>query len=628
MSPSTYRNLALALAGSDIGALRKASNQCRSALRKTADDPRLLRLAGLIECRLGNNERAVKCIAQALAIEPDSAELHCDLAKVLAAQKKHAESIVALNRAIALKPDFAEAHFCLGTVLMADGDDDGAIRAYTDAIAINPNYAEALNSLGVVLKNRGAVADAAGCFAKAIAARPDYPLPLNNLGLMSFSAGQIDAAENLYRRALALKADYPDALNNLGMVLYKKGLLDESADLYRKALALRPDNPNALSNLGLVLHQQGAFAESLALYRKALAANPHHPESLNNLGNALAALGRLPEAIAAYEKALTIKVDHPEYQNNRAMALLAAGRFDEGWPAYEWRWQTSQFATTQARTAKPLWRGEPAEGRVLLIRAEQGFGDTLQFCRYASMAAARGLRVVLEVQPELVRLLGSLKGVSRVIGRGEPLPEPDYHCPMMSLPAAFKTRLDSVPAEVPYLAVDAELIGFWRDRMPPTGDGRLNVGLAWAGKPRVQSPDLIAVDRRRSLAPPMLHPLRAIAGVRFFSLQKDRPAPLPEFGMIDLMNECRDFADTAALVANLDLIISVDTAVVHLAGALGKPVWMLNRFDSCWRWLRDRDTSPWYPTLRIFRQPKPGDWQSVVLQVREELGRMATAPVG
>jgi Flp pilus assembly protein TadD len=516
---------------------------------------------------------------------PDSAELHYIYANILAAQKKHAEAVIAFRRSIVLKPNYAQAYCDLGAVFWECGDDANAIKAYYDALAIDPNYSKVLNNLGLILQNKGALAKAANCFGRAIAAKPDYPLPLNNLGVICFSLGKMDEAESLYRRALALKPDYP----------------------------------GALSNLGIILLHRGAFAESISFCKKALALQPDYPEALNNLGNALEATGRLPEAIAVFEKAIALKGDNPDYQNNLAMALLAAGRFEEGWRAYEWRWKTKQFVNVLRDVAKPLWRGEATEGRILLVRAEQGFGDTLQFCRYAPLAVARGLRVMLEVQPALVKLMGSLKGVEHVIAQGRPLPDFDLYCPMMSLPAAFNTRLETIPADVPYLAVNAECVNTWRNRLSDGNNKRMKVGLVWAGKPRFNSPDLIAVDRRRSMVPDLLAPLMDIPGIRFYSLQKDGPPAPKEFGLIDVMDECGDFADTAAIICNLDLIISVDTAVAHLAGALGKPVWLLNRFDSCWRWLQTGEASPWYPTLRLFRQPTPGDWKSVVACVRNEL---------
>jgi hypothetical protein len=275
-------------------------------------------------------------------------------------------------------------------------------------------------------------------------------------------------------------------------------------------------------------------------------------------------------------------------------------------------------------SGKPQWKGEEAKGRVLLIRSEQGFGDSIQFCRYATLAALQGFYVVLEVQPALFRLMKTLSGVKRVISQGEDLPDHDFYCPMMSLPMAFHTKPDTIPGQTPYLSAQDEWVTFWRSRLTNEGNNALKVGLAWAGKPRFQSPDLIAVDKRRSMSPDLLEVLIKIEGVRFISLQKGGPQAPSGFGMIDFMAECEDFSDIAALMATLDLVISVDTALAHLAGALGKPVWLLDRFDNCWRWMRGRDDSPWYSTMRLFRQPRPGDWSGVLSMVEHELRNLAT----
>jgi hypothetical protein len=308
------------------------------------------------------------------------------------------------------------------------------------------------------------------------------------------------------------------------------------------------------------------------------------------------------------------------------MALLADGDFAAGWREYEWRLKKPQRITSVRPFLQPQWHGEAAEGRRLLIHPEQGYGDTLQFCRFAALATARGFHVTLEVQRPLVRLLQSLGGVAQVVGRGDELPEFDVHCPIMSLPLALGTTLETIPAAPAYLHANVQQVARWRRRlavMEPIHDRRTaRIGLVWAGSPRLNSPRATAVDRRRSMPPDRWAPLFEIKGLAFFSLQKDGPsaggAPI-----IDLMGEMDDFADTAALIANLDLVIAVDTAVAHLAAALGKPVWLLERFDSCWRWLRGRRDTPWYPHMRLYRQPSAGGWESVMSEIACDLKRQA-----
>jgi hypothetical protein len=303
---------------------------------------------------------------------------------------------------------------------------------------------------------------------------------------------------------------------------------------------------------------------------------------------------------------------------NLGMALLKMGDFENGWREYEHRWDVGAMKAVRRPESLPWWDGSAAP-RTLLLHAEQGLGDTLQFCRYAPMAAARGVRVVLEVQKPLVRLLRALPGIAQVVGQGEALPHFDLHAPLMSLPWILGSTLETLPGTTPYLQAEAAEVAHWRGRLAEIAPVEKRVGLVWAGNPRRDSPVLAAVDRRRSMPPEKLARLGECQGVTFFSLQKDSAGDCGDVPMVDVMGEMADFAATAALIANLDLVISVDTAVAHLAAALGKPVWLLNRFDSCWRWLDERRDSPWYPSLRLYNQPRPGDWESVMGDVVGDL---------
>jgi len=615
----TYEMLAKGLTSDKVEERKKTRKLCQELFKSNPENASFLHFLATVDFDLGHFDQAAQWMKKCVALMPDSAELLCTYAQMLVILKKYSEAITALNQSIVLKPDYAAAHYGLGSVYRECGNDAEAIKSYNNALALQPNYPEVLNDLGVIFQNQGKMAEAAMCFSRAIAEKPDYSLAFNNFGYLYFTSGNLDNAEKLYSQALVLKPDYPDALNNLGTVYNRRGAIEESISCYKKALAIQPNYPNALSNLGTVYHDMGAFDKSIPLYRKALFLQPNHPEALNNLGNALEAIGKLSEAINSYTQAIVLKENCPEYNKNLAMALLAAGQFDEGWKKYEWRWKTSQFDNVFKDATKPRWNGKDAQGRTLLIRAEQGFGDTLQFCRYAPLAAMRGLRVILEVQSPLVNIMKSLPGIEQVIAQGNALPDFDFYCPMMSLPAAFNTTLETIPCSVPYLGVNGESVEKWRDRLQDDAGKMLKVGLVWSGKPRAQSPDLIAVDRRRSMSPELLAPLINVSGIKYYSLQKTGQSAPREFGFIDYMDECSDFSDTAALIANLDLVISVDTAVAHLAGALGKPVWILNRFDSCWRWFKEREDSPWYPTLRLIRQPEPGDWKSVILRAENDL---------
>lgn len=375
------------------------------------------------------------------------------------------------------------------------------------------------------------------------------------------------------------------------------------------------------NRLGRTLVHSGRFEEALGCYREALALKPDSAAILNNLGNALCYLNRLDEAEACLREALRLEADHPNFHANLGHVLLQAGRLQEGWNEQEWRWRTTRMAAEVERISGPVWNGEELDDRVILLHAEGGNGDTLQFCRYVPLVAAR-TRTVLEVQRPLVRLLSQLPRNIQTIAQGDEFPSYDLHCSLMSLPHAFNTTLATIPVATPYLNADPDETARWRDRLASIRG--LRVGLCWAGGHRPWSPKQTAVDVRRSMSLETLAPLGEIPGVTFVSLQigpQADEAAHPPAGMklYDFTSEIRDFADTAGLVDQLDLVISVDTAVLHLAGALGKPVWLLNRFDTCWRWLQGRDDSPWYPSLRQFRQVSPGNWEHPVLRVQDAL---------
>jgi tetratricopeptide (TPR) repeat protein len=462
----------------------------------------------------------------------------------------------------------------------------------------------------------GRLAEAVTFYRRALALHPPYVEAQQNLGSALSDQGQLDAAVACFHRALGLRPDYPMAHLNLGNAYWAQGRAEEAIAAYDKAIALRPDFAEAHTFRAIVLGEEGLTEPAIAACRRALMFRPGFPDAHNTLGNLLRMTGRVAEAVGCYRRALALAPDYPDAHFDLGMALLALGEFEAGWPEYEWRWKTPQMMAAARRLPQPQWRGEPAAGRRLLIHAEQGFGDTLQFCRFAPLAAARGMAVLLEVPRPLARLCGSLPGVEAVVPLGETLPEFDLHCPMASLPLVLGTTLATIPASVPYLAAEAAAVAAWRERLPAEG---LRVGLVWAGNPSPDRPSRAAMDRRRSLAPDRLQGLLAVPGAHFVSLQKGGPTLPAHAPVTDLMAEVADFADTAALVANLDLVIAVDTAVAHLAGALGRPVWLLDRFDPDWRWMTGRPDSPWYPSLRIYRQPAPGDWESVLAEVARDL---------
>jgi hypothetical protein len=449
--------------------------------------------------------------------------------------------------------------------------------------------------------------------------------PLFNIALRYLQDRRLGDAERLLRQVLSVDPRHSDSLHLLGVLAYQTGRKDLAKDLIGKAIAINPKNASLHSNLGNLLLEQGRVDQAVASYRRALALEPNFPEAFNNLGNALRALKELDQAIGCYRQALDLRPDDAETHYNLSMALLAQGDMAAGWPEHEWRWSTPHLKNGRRSFAQPQWRGEAAEGRTLLVHAEQGFGDTLQFCRYVPMAAERGLRIILEVPRTLTRLLRSLPHADRIAVQGDTLPPFDLHCPLLSMPLALGTTIATIPNEVPYLRAEAIQTEAWRARLVSLATHGPKIGLAWAGNPRTQVRSATAVGRWRSITPDRLAPVFEPHGLHFFSLQKDGAAPPQHFPLVDFMSEMEDFADTAALVANLDLIISVDTSVAHLAAALGKPVWLLTCFDPCWRWLAGRRDSPWYPGLRLYQQPRPGDWDSVLTEVAGDLHSLTPA---
>jgi Flp pilus assembly protein TadD len=456
----------------------------------------------------------------------------------------------------------------------------------------------------------GRLPQAEQLYRQVLALRPDHADAMYLLGVVAHQMGHGDLAVDLIHRAIALRPNSPQAHTNLGNVLVDRGQLDQAIAAFRQAIALKPDMPEAHGNLGVALRKTGRLDEAIAAFRQAIALRPNHAQTHYNLAAALKDLGELDGAAAASRRAIELKADFAMAHLNYAFVLLMRGEYEEGWKEFEWRMRVPQVR--QARDLpQPRWTGQNPAGKTILIFTEGGFGDSLQFIRYAPLVAARGATVLLECQAELAPLLKRVRGISAVFVRDQPLPAFDWQTPLQSLPLTFGTTVETIPADVPYLSAPPERIERWAKRL--AGDSSLKVGLAWAGS---------TVRGSRSCPLATLAPLAAIEGVAFYGLQK-RPAadqPVPQgLRLTRLGHELGDFADTAAVVSNLDLVISVDTSVAHLAGGMGKPVWTLIPFVCDFPWLRDRLHSPWYPTMRFFRQSSRGDWNGVITRVAEAL---------
>jgi len=616
----------LAVAHHQAGRLSEAEGLYRQILGAQPNHPGALHLLGVIADQVGRHEVGVELIQKAIALAPQVADFHSNLGAAQRNLGRLDEAMAEFRRAIQLQPDHADAHNNLGSALIAKGALGEAVTVLRRTIELRPALAEAHNNLGIALGGEGRGEEAVAACRRAVELQPGYAAGYNSLGVALVNQRELAEAIAAFRRAIAVCPDYVEAYCNLGNALVDEGRLDEAVAMCRRAIEIQPNHAEAHNNLGVALIAQGALQEAGTAFRRALELQPNQAESRSNLSVTLMAEGRLDEAGAELCRAIELQPRAAQARFNYSLQLLLQGDFEQGWPLYESRWGVGDLQFAKRDFPQPMWRGEPLHGRRVLIYAEQGLGDTLQFVRYVPLVAQRGGQVILECQPELRSLFASVGGVAEIIARGDPLPDFELHCRMMSLPLIFGTRLETIPATIPYLRADPAGVRRWKERLEGNS---LKVGLVWAGGMRPRQLNADRIDRRRSLFLSQLAPVAQVPGVVFVSLQKGPPAEqakTPPAGMtlLDWSEELHDFADTAALVECLDLVITVDTAVAHLAGALGKPVWLLNRFDTCWRWLLEREDSPWYPTLRIFRQPRFGDWAAAIDQASATLAALAS----
>ncbi len=604
--PALADTLQRALRHHQAGQLAQAEPLYREILRAEPRHADALHLLGVLAHQVGQHAPAADLIRQAIRENPRSAGYHCNL----------------------------------GEALRALGQLDDAARSYETALQLQPDYLEALINLATVRKAQGRLAEALAACEHALRLNPRHAGIHNNLGNILRAQDRTAEAAAAYRTAVQLRPDYADAHCNLGHALRDLRDLDAAATSYETAQPLDPTAAESWFGLGNVRQLQDRLADAAACFRRALELQPNHVDARLNLGLALQEQNLLPAALEHFRHAVTQRPDYPEAHFNLALAELAAGNFATGWREYEWRWRCKTFSTAPRDFGRPLWDGTDPAGKTILLHAEQGWGDTLQFIRYATLLAERGATVLAEVPAQLARLIATVPGLTQVIARGAPLPAFDFHAPLMSLPGLCHTTPDTIPARVPYL-------------FPPPispapftrSPGQRHIGLVWAGGTAHQK------DHLRSLPFATILPLLAAPNCRFFSLQvgpralatqeRGRPArngpdlaegreisnplrpadPHSAPHLTDLSPLLTDFAITAAVIQQLDLVITVDTAVAHLAGALGKPVWILLPFAPDWRWQLDRPDSPWYPTARLFRQTNRGEWPAVISAIVRELAQ-------
>ncbi|NTW52424.1 MAG: tetratricopeptide repeat protein [Chlorobiaceae bacterium] len=553
----------------------------------------------------GDFPQAVALCEAVLAIEPNHVEaLH--LSGVMAAQlKQHWKSVNLIGKAIALQPGNAAFHCNLGLVLYELNALVDAVASFDKAIAIKPDYFEAYINRGNALQELRKFDEAVESFDKAIAIKPDLAETHFNRGNALKKLEKFDAAVESFDKAIAIKPDLVAACFNRGNTLLELHAFEKALASYDMAIALRPDYHEAYVHRGNALLELKRFEEALASYDKVIAIKPDHYEAYSNRGVVLHELKRLEEAIRSYDSAITIKPDFHEATLHKSLALLTCGKFRTGWQLYESRWNVDRFTSPKRNFSRPLWLGkESLSGKTILLHSEQGLGDTIQFCRYIPLVADLGAQVVVEAEESLSGLLEDLRGVSGLVIKGSALPGFDLHCPLISLPLAFRTELETIPAPHHYLKSNSGKRAYWEKKLGEKSKPR--IGLAWCG-----STDFKHYSERSIPLAEMIKHLPE--GFSYVSLQKemrniDRQTLESNAQLLHFGDELKDFTDTAAICDLMDFVISIDTSVAHLSGALGKTTWVLLPFATDWRWMLDRDDSPWYPTMRLLRQQKPNDW--------------------
>jgi tetratricopeptide (TPR) repeat protein len=598
------------------GDLAGAEKVYQEILVQTPDFPPALHLLGVAVSQQGRKTAAVELISRAIQLAPNIPDFHANLALALLESGDPQRSIVTAQRAITLQPTHAEAHNILGNALKGAGQVEASISAYQRVLQLRPDHPDARHNLVDALVRLGRRAEADEIIRQSLVMNPNDVKSLLARGHSLLRQKNFIEAEGLFRQLLIVHPNSPEAHDGLATALMEQSRFADAADLYKRAIELDPAHPGPHSNLGFALVSLNRVEEGIAAYHRALDIRPDLSDTYNNLGNAHLARLDMPASMDAYNRALYFKPDHTDAHWNRSLLLLLTGDFEQGFAEYEWRWL--RFPDQRRPFAQPLWDGSDISGKSILLHCEQGLGDTIQFCRLADQVTQRmpSATVYLEVQPELFGLVRTLPSVAagrvKLLARGQALPAFDFHCPLMSLPHALSLRVESLPAKTPYLHAEDELIRKFAKLIDPAAAGGGKVGLVWTGAP------IHRRDRERSLQFSMLDPLLALPGVRFVSLQKPRPLT-PLGSVLDLSAELHDFAHTAAAVANLDLVITIDTSVAHLVGAMGRPVWTMLPYSPDWRWLLGCQDSIWYPTMQLWRQDRAGQWSSVIERMRAKL---------
>jgi len=567
-------------------------------------------------------EEALACYDRAIKIDRDYCQAHLNRGNTLKELNRMNEALACYDKAIAIDPNYYLAYSNKGDALNELKRYEDALAYYDKAIAIKPDYAEAYSNRGNTLQELKRYEDALAYYDKAIAIKPDYAEAYSNRGTALQELGRLEEAIAYYDKAIAIDPDYHLAYSNKGNAFKESKRFEEALAYYDKAIEIKPDYAEAYSNRGVALQDLKRLEEALTYYDKAIKIKPDYAEAYSNRGVALQELRQLEEALVYYDKAIAIKPDYAEAYFNKSLALLLSGDLTQGWALYEWRSKYEKTHLIHRNFSQPIWLGtDSILGKTILLHPDQGLGDTIQFSRYAKLVKSLGARVIMEAPKELLSLLSVLDGVDELIEGGKEMPAFDYHCPLSSLPLAFKTELNNIPSSKAYLYVLPQKREEWAQRLGAKGKSR--VGLVWSGNTAHKN------DHNRSLMLKQLLP-HLPDGCDYVSLQKEVrevDKEVLEFsGVKHYEDELKDFTDTAALCESMDLVISVDTSVAHMAAAMGKTTWVLLPFAPDWRWLLDREDSPWYESIKLYRQDESREWLSVLKRVHQDLSSKIQHP--
>jgi tetratricopeptide (TPR) repeat protein len=575
----------------------------------------------------GMPDLALADLELAMVLEPRNELGLLTQGNAYCALEQYEEALTCFDQALEQNPTFAKALNNRGLVQKSLGLHREAFKSYAEAITIDPQYADAFNNLGILLMELENLDQAVQCFDAAISLSPSEAQPYNNLGNALNALEKFGEALQSFDKAISLKPDYADAYSNRASALEGLLRLDEAIQSCEIAIGMNSQLAMMHNKMAVMLKEKGEWTRALDALNQAIALRPDYLDAVINKGNVLSLLGRFEEAKACFDDVLLEKPDDELARWNKSLLCLLLGDYKTGWPLYETGWAI-KMRGIKREFDQPIWLGDVSiEGKTVLLHAEQGLGDVIQFCRYAGLVKGLGARVLMEAPRVLMPLLQTLEGVDEWVVQGELLPAFDYHCPLMSLPLALKTELHSVPSPTAYLQADPHRAKYWSDRL---GHGkRLKVGVVWNGGARPYAPNVWWVNQRRNISLDVFAAGLNDLDVDFYSLQKGEPAESeirgqelrywPQGNFFNDADELNDFADTAALIANLDLVIAVDTSTAHLAAALGKPTWILTRYDTCWRWLLERDDSPWYASVKLYRQGEDRDWATTLARVAADI---------